>query len=41
MMTLLLNCQEDQQVNCEQMVALLEPIRQELQAGFRQISEVM
>ncbi|OQS35927.1 hypothetical protein [Chromobacterium haemolyticum] len=41
MMTLLLNCQEDQQVNCEQIVALLEPIRQELQAGFVQISEVM
>ena len=41
MMSLLLHCPEDKQVNCEQMVALLEPIRQELQAGFVQISDVM
>ncbi|KMN78976.1 putative neuraminidase [Chromobacterium alkanivorans] len=41
MMSLLLNCQENQQINCEQMAALLEPIRQELHAGFIQISDVM
>ncbi|UJB32705.1 hypothetical protein [Chromobacterium sp. Beijing] len=40
-MTLLLACPEDRQIHCEQIAALLEPIRQELLTGFTQISEVM
>lgn len=41
LMALLQDSQEDKQVNCQQMAALLEPIRQELQAGFEQISDVI
>ena len=41
MLALLLNCPEEQQVNCKQIVTLLEPIRQELQAGFTQMSEAI
>ena len=41
MLALLLNCPEEQQVNYKQIVTLLEPIRQELQAGFTQMSEAM
>ncbi|NHR03866.1 hypothetical protein HA052_01530 [Chromobacterium haemolyticum] len=41
LMTLLRDSQENKQVHCDQMAALLEPIRQELQAGFVQISDVI
>ncbi|MBK0413079.1 hypothetical protein JD974_01545 [Chromobacterium haemolyticum] len=41
LMALLQDSQEDKHVNCQQMAALLEPIRQELQAGFEQISDVI
>ncbi|KMN78987.1 hypothetical protein VK98_17130 [Chromobacterium sp. LK11] len=41
LMSLLLSCPENKTLNCDQIVALLEPVRQELQAGHRLICEVM
>ena len=41
LLTLLQSCPEDKTLNCDQIVTLLEPVRQELQAGHRLVCSVM
>lgn len=41
LLTLLQSCPEDSTLNCDQIVTLLEPVRQELQTSHRLICSVM
>ncbi|NHR05095.1 DUF1484 family protein [Chromobacterium haemolyticum] len=41
LLTLLQSCPEDSTLNCDQIVTLLEPVRQELQTSHRLIGSVM
>lgn len=41
LLTLLQSCPEDKTLNCDQIVTLLEPVRQELQTGHRLVCSVM
>ncbi|WP_162896932.1 hypothetical protein [Chromobacterium rhizoryzae] len=41
LLTLMQSCPEDSTLNCDQIVTLLEPVRQELQAGHRLVCSVM
>lgn len=41
LLTLLQSCPEDKTLNCDQIVTLLEPVRQELQTSHRLIGSVM